>query len=337
MTFVKDLETGSLRYRPVAVVDIGSNSVRLVVYDGLRRAPTPVVQRKDPVRARASGVALTGNLPADAIDAGAGGAAAVPRARPADRRRTRSLPWRRPPPARQPTGQASSTAPKRRSVRRSAFLPARKRRDSPPLASSPAFPTADGIVGDLGGGSLELIDVKDGDIRDGVTLPLGPLRLIDMSGGSVAKARSIIDDASRADRTHGAPARAATSMPSAAPGAISPGSTWRQTDYPLTCPPSLHHGSRAGALGGRPGGRSVAGLAQGRASAVAQPRRHAALWRAGAGAHPDCRQAAGGGRLGLWRARGPALLQARQAQARERSAAGRLLGFRPPLCALARA
>ena len=26
--------------RPVAIVDIGSNSVRLVVYDGLGRAPT---------------------------------------------------------------------------------------------------------------------------------------------------------------------------------------------------------------------------------------------------------------------------------------------------------
>ena len=46
MTFVKNLETGSLRFRPVAVVDIGSNSVRLVVYDGLRRAPTPVVNEK---------------------------------------------------------------------------------------------------------------------------------------------------------------------------------------------------------------------------------------------------------------------------------------------------
>ena len=29
------------------------------------------------------------------------------------------------------------------------------------------IPSADGIVGDLGGGSLELVDVKDGVIRDG--------------------------------------------------------------------------------------------------------------------------------------------------------------------------
>ena len=37
------------------------------------------------------------------------------------------------------------------------------------------IPEADGIVGDLGGGSLELIDVQDGKIRDGITLPIGPL------------------------------------------------------------------------------------------------------------------------------------------------------------------
>src|SRR4029079_1736974 len=55
------------------------------------------------------------------------------------------------------------------------------------------IPIADGVVGDLGGGSLEPVDVEDGGIRDGVTLPLGPLRLIDMSAASVSKARGIID------------------------------------------------------------------------------------------------------------------------------------------------
>ena len=31
---------------PVAVIDIGSNSVRLVVYEGLTRAPTPIFNEK---------------------------------------------------------------------------------------------------------------------------------------------------------------------------------------------------------------------------------------------------------------------------------------------------
>ena len=40
------------------------------------------------------------------------------------------------------------------------------------------IPDADGIVGDLGGGSLELVDLKKGIMGKGVTLPLGPLRLL---------------------------------------------------------------------------------------------------------------------------------------------------------------
>lgn len=55
------------------------------------------------------------------------------------------------------------------------------------------IPDADGFAGDLGGGSLELVDVRRGEQTNGVTLPLGPLRLIDESGGSLNKAREIID------------------------------------------------------------------------------------------------------------------------------------------------
>lgn len=40
-----------------------------------------------------------------------------------------------------------------------------------------AFPGADGVVGDLGGGSLELVDVRDGEVLRSMSLPLGPLRL----------------------------------------------------------------------------------------------------------------------------------------------------------------
>lgn len=39
------------------------------------------------------------------------------------------------------------------------------------------MPDADGIVGDLGGGSLELIEVKAGEVLNRVTLPIGPVRL----------------------------------------------------------------------------------------------------------------------------------------------------------------
>jgi exopolyphosphatase/guanosine-5'-triphosphate,3'-diphosphate pyrophosphatase len=39
------------------------------------------------------------------------------------------------------------------------------------------IPEADGTVGDLGGGSLELVDVADGRTANGISLPLGVLRL----------------------------------------------------------------------------------------------------------------------------------------------------------------
>lgn len=49
-----------------------------------------------------------------------------------------------------------------------------------------------GIVGDLGGGSLELIDVKGNRVRSGVTLPLGSLALQDLSNKSLKRAERIV-------------------------------------------------------------------------------------------------------------------------------------------------
>jgi len=48
-----------------------------------------------------------------------------------------------------------------------------------------------GIVGDLGGGSLELTDVRGSKLKGGVTLPLGGLALQDLSTKSLAKAEKI--------------------------------------------------------------------------------------------------------------------------------------------------
>src|SRR3982075_3075833 len=50
----------------------------------------------------------------------------------------------------------------------------------------------DGIVGDLGGGSLELIDVRGQRVRSGVTLPLGSLALQDLSHKSLKRAERIV-------------------------------------------------------------------------------------------------------------------------------------------------
>ena len=87
------------------------------------------------------------------------------------------------------------------------------------------FHPANGVAGDLGGGSLELVDVNGETIGDGITLPLGGLRLQDMAKNSpVAAARIARDEIARAKLLEGR-RRAGPSMRSAAPGETSPGCT----------------------------------------------------------------------------------------------------------------
>ena len=59
---------GRLDYgQPVAVIDIGSNSVRLVCYEGLTRSPTPIFNEKV-LAGLGREVHSTGLLAADAVD-----------------------------------------------------------------------------------------------------------------------------------------------------------------------------------------------------------------------------------------------------------------------------
>ena len=180
------------KYRPVAVVDIGSNSVRLVVYDGLRRSPAPIFNEKI-LCGLGKGVAITGKLNEVAI------ARAVQALR-----RFRTL-------AKQIGVKeifAVATAAAREARNGEAFieqaeaalgvgirvLTGKEEARFAALGVISGTPEADGIAGDLGGGSLELINIHDGQLYDGVTLPIGPLRLIDLSGGSMVRARDIVDE-----------------------------------------------------------------------------------------------------------------------------------------------
>ncbi len=51
----------------------------------------------------------------------------------------------------------------------------------------------DGLMGDLGGGSLELVSIDRGRIVDQATLPIGPLRLLEAVEGDLDEARKVID------------------------------------------------------------------------------------------------------------------------------------------------
>lgn len=58
------------------------------------------------------------------------------------------------------------------------------------------IPDADGVVGDLGGASLELVGVSGGKrLGTGATLPLGPLRVIDQSKNNLQAAEAIVEKA----------------------------------------------------------------------------------------------------------------------------------------------
>jgi exopolyphosphatase/guanosine-5'-triphosphate,3'-diphosphate pyrophosphatase len=188
----KDFRTEPPKYRPVAVTDIGSNSVRLVVYDGLRRSPTPVFNEKI-LCGLGKGLALTNRLGDEAMARALGAL-----------RRFRAL-------SRQIGVErhfAVATAAAREASNGAQFvaeaeealgvkidvLTGKEEARYAALGVMAGIPEADGLVGDLGGGSLELVDVKNDTIGDGVTLPLGPLRLIDLSDRSMGAAKKIVDN-----------------------------------------------------------------------------------------------------------------------------------------------
>jgi exopolyphosphatase / guanosine-5'-triphosphate,3'-diphosphate pyrophosphatase len=180
------------KYRPVAVVDIGSNSVRLVVYDGLRRSPTPVFNEKI-LCGLGKGIAITGKLDATAM---VRATAALKRFRAlAKQMGCHEVYAVATAAAREASNGAEFIEQAEKSLGAGIdILTGKEEARYAALGVIAGIPEADGIVGDLGGGSLELIDVKDSKLFDGVTLPLGPLRLIDMSGENMGRARKLVDE-----------------------------------------------------------------------------------------------------------------------------------------------
>ena len=77
---------------------------------------------------------------------------------------------------------------------------ARKLRDADPseearfaaLGVIAGAPAAKGLVGDLGGSSLELTQVASGQVKPGVTLPLGPFSLSAAGAFDAGKVRAVV-------------------------------------------------------------------------------------------------------------------------------------------------
>jgi len=180
------------RKRPssVAVIDIGSNSVRLVVYESMTRSLVTLFNEKT-LCGLGREVQTTGLLAPDAV------AKAL-----TSLRRFRAL-------CRvMKVGRvyAIATAACRDATNGPDFIAKAERicgvkieiLSGPREAKLSALGVIsgihkpDGIVGDLGGGSLELIDVQGNRIRSGVTLPLGSLALQDLSHKSLKRAERIV-------------------------------------------------------------------------------------------------------------------------------------------------
>ena len=176
---------------PVAVVDIGSNSVRLIVYDGATRAPAPIYNEKV-LCGLGRTIATTGKLAADGVSRAL---RELRRFRALiDQLEAESVKVIATAAAREAENGAEFIAQAERVLgRHITVLSGTMEAELAALGVVSGIYAADGFAGDLGGGSLELIDVRGGRLSDAVTMPLGGLRLIDASGGSLKKAREIVD------------------------------------------------------------------------------------------------------------------------------------------------
>lgn len=175
---------------PIAVIDIGSNSVRLVIYEGLTRSPTPIFNEKV-LAGLGREVQSTGLLAADAVEKAL---AALRRFRAlCDTAGVKRM-WCVATAACRDAenGPDFIAAAERICRKRIAVLSGREEATLSALGVVSGLYRPDGIVGDLGGGSLELTDVHGHQIRRGITLPLGSLALQDVADMSVKKADKVV-------------------------------------------------------------------------------------------------------------------------------------------------
>jgi exopolyphosphatase / guanosine-5'-triphosphate,3'-diphosphate pyrophosphatase len=181
-----------MRGGPIAIVDIGSNSVRLVIYESLSRIPA-VVHNEKAICAIGRDMVSTGQLHREGMQLAL---EALSRFRMlSDAHRV-------------PLREAVATAAARDAANGQDFIRQAEvawagairvlsGEEEARLAAEgvlAGIPSADGLVADLGGGSLDMVSVKDGLTGAPMTLPIGPLRLMDVARGDADRARDIVDE-----------------------------------------------------------------------------------------------------------------------------------------------
>ncbi|WP_324827007.1 Ppx/GppA family phosphatase [Qipengyuania zhejiangensis] len=169
--------TGSARRQPRpprAVIDIGSNTVRLVIYEGTARAPEVVWNEKVAARLGRD-LSVTGRIPPEAEDEALAAIAryaliiadlgiedvqtvATAAARDADN-------------GPEFLGKVAALGLPPR------LLSGEEEACASAMGALGAFPGAHGVVVDLGGGSMELVSIGDNACHHARSLPFGTLRL----------------------------------------------------------------------------------------------------------------------------------------------------------------
>jgi exopolyphosphatase/guanosine-5'-triphosphate,3'-diphosphate pyrophosphatase len=177
-----------------AVVDLGSNSVRLVIYEGEARNPVQIFNEKAVLRL-AKGMTRTGQLDSGAMQQ----AETVLRRYDAITRAMGAG-----------ACEILATSAVRDAENGPEFIKRLQKRlpdmtfnvlsgEAEAQLSAEGvlcgIPGADGVLADLGGGSLELVRLDAGRIGDAATLPVGVIRLADRAGGDLLKARTIVTEA----------------------------------------------------------------------------------------------------------------------------------------------
>jgi exopolyphosphatase / guanosine-5'-triphosphate,3'-diphosphate pyrophosphatase len=183
----------SPRDRLIAVIDIGSNSVRMVVYQGLRRNPRIIFNER----------VLCG-LGRNVSRKGKMGKGAVRLAISTLQRFSLLCHDMK-----VDDVKAVATAAVRDAANGAGFvddiktlcgfnvmiIDGEKEARLSAYGVISGFPKTSGIIGDLGGGSLELIRVEDSKVVECVTLPIGPLRLLGKEAVFGSRHLAVIKDA----------------------------------------------------------------------------------------------------------------------------------------------
>ena len=178
---------------PIGVIDIGLNSVRLVVYERLSRSATPLFNEKE-LCGLARGIEATGRLDQEAI---ATTLASIRRFRALssqlDVAETHVL-------ATAAARDASNGPDFVKAVEGITgttvnVLSGAEEARLTALGVISGIHNPNGIAGDLGGGSLEVIDVQGTELGGGETFAVGGLRLEEASQRSPKKAEKIVSDA----------------------------------------------------------------------------------------------------------------------------------------------